>query len=134
MTSFLVTWLLALLLGVFGADHFYLGKNRSGVLKLVTFGGLGIWSLVDLILTLANKRTDSQGRGLEGYDNHKRVALIVTAVVIIVGIATNSARGGSAPEVATASAPVVTAASAPASALPAAAIVLADYPARTSRK
>ncbi len=72
--SFLVTWLLALLVGVLGVDRFYLGKIGTGIAKLLTFGGLGVWALVDLILVLANKQTDKYRRPLEGYDRHKLVA------------------------------------------------------------
>ncbi|MBD1543031.1 NINE protein [Arthrobacter sp. IA7] len=95
--SFLVTWLLSLLLGVLGVDRFYLGKVGTGILKLVTFGGLGIWALIDLILVLANKTRDKQGLPLEGYDKHKKVALIVTGVFILLSIIFNASRGGSAP-------------------------------------
>ncbi|WP_284983339.1 TM2 domain-containing protein [Arthrobacter sp. efr-133-TYG-118] len=92
--SFLTAWLLALLLGGLGVDRFYLGKIGTGILKLVTLGGLGIWSLIDLILLLTNKQTDKQGYKLAGYEKHKTVALIVTLALILLSIVFNIARGG----------------------------------------
>ncbi|BCW43170.1 Ltp family lipoprotein [Arthrobacter sp. StoSoilB5] len=89
--SFLVTWLLSLLVGVWGIDRFYLGKVGTGILKLLTFGGLGIWALIDLILVLTNHTRDKRGFPLEGYDRHKKVALIVTGVFVLLGIITNVA-------------------------------------------
>jgi TM2 domain-containing membrane protein YozV len=48
--NFVATILLCFLLGTFGAHRFYAGKIGTGILMLITMGGLGIWTLVDLIL------------------------------------------------------------------------------------
>lgn len=42
--------LLALFLGTFGIDQFYAHHWVLAVFKLLTLGGLGWWSLVDIIL------------------------------------------------------------------------------------
>ena len=83
--SFVATWLLAYFLGWLGIDRFYLGKVGTGILKLVTIGGLGVWWLVDLILVLAGITKDKQGLPLHGYQQNKKIAWIVTAVLIVLG-------------------------------------------------
>ena len=84
--SFLAAWLFSLFLGGLGVDRFYLGKIGTGTAKLLTLGGLGVWSLVDLVITLAGRQTDKNRRPLAGYAQHKKVAVIVSVVLLAVSL------------------------------------------------
>ena len=53
--DWLATLLISFFVGWFGIDRFYLGYTALGILKLITFGGCGIWYLVDLILIAMGK-------------------------------------------------------------------------------
>jgi hypothetical protein len=56
------TLLLSILLGIFGADRFYVGCTGLGVLKLLTFGGYFVWWVVDVVLLLQGRMRDDLGR------------------------------------------------------------------------
>ncbi len=62
--AWMTTLLLCIFAGSLGVHRFYVGKIGSGVGQLLTFGGCGIWTLIDLIMILTNKFTDAQGRPL----------------------------------------------------------------------
>ncbi len=51
-------------LGVFGAHRFYVGKIGTGILQVLTLGGLGLWWLYDMILITAGEFRDSDRRRL----------------------------------------------------------------------
>jgi TM2 domain-containing membrane protein YozV len=61
-------WLSALLLcfflGAFGAHNFYTRKTGVAIIHLFTFGGFGIWALVDFIMIITETYRDGYGRPL----------------------------------------------------------------------
>jgi TM2 domain-containing membrane protein YozV len=57
----LPVFLLCFFLGVLGVHRFFVGKIGTGILMLVTFGGLGIWVLIDLIMIIIGSFTDKEG-------------------------------------------------------------------------
>jgi len=54
--------LICLFLGGLGVHRFWVGKIGTGILQLLTLGGLGIWALIDLIMIITGKFTDKEGR------------------------------------------------------------------------
>ena len=64
--NFLVALLLSILIGELGIDRFYMGYIGLGILKLITFGGCGIWWLVDVILIATKNLKDADSQELEG--------------------------------------------------------------------
>jgi TM2 domain-containing membrane protein YozV len=65
--SRLVALLLILLFNVLGIQRFYVGKIGTGILYLITLGGLGIWFLIDLVMIIVGSFKDKQGRVLSNW-------------------------------------------------------------------
>lgn len=62
---FVPTLLLAFFLGGFGVHRFYVGKIGTGIAQLLTLGGLGIWSLIDIIMIATGNFTDGDGNKIK---------------------------------------------------------------------
>lgn len=50
--------------GCLGIHRFYVAKIGTGVLMILTLGGLGVWALIDFVIILCGKFKDKQGQVL----------------------------------------------------------------------
>ncbi|MGP1514977.1 MAG: TM2 domain-containing protein [Bacteroidales bacterium] len=60
-TRWLITLLLCFFAGSLGIHRFYNGKIVTGILMLITLGGLGFWSIIDLIIIVVGNFKDKYG-------------------------------------------------------------------------
>ena len=70
--SRLACLLLCIFLGLLGAHRFYVRKTGTAILMLVTFGGLGVWYIVDLIFIVCGIFRDNEGRRVLGWLENAR--------------------------------------------------------------
>ena len=63
--GFVPTLMLCFFLGMFGVHLFYAGKIGTGLLQLVTLGGLGIWAMVDFIIIACGNFKDKNGLAIK---------------------------------------------------------------------
>ena len=83
---FLAVFFLSFIFGVFGIDRFYLGKIWTGILKLLTFGGLGVWALIDLNAIISGGMRDKQGNKLLEVERYRKFAnrtVLITSLVVL---------------------------------------------------
>ena len=66
--DWVVCIILVVFLGFWGVHRFYVRKIGTGILMLFTFGGLGIWWFIDLILIATASFRDKEGRQIP-YNN-----------------------------------------------------------------
>lgn len=88
--DFMIAAMLSLFLGVFGIDRFYLARVVTGILKLLTFGGFGIWYVIDLILILSGNMKDNFNQPLQNRKKNLKPALIITGFVAVISIGLSS--------------------------------------------
>lgn len=85
--NYIIALVLSYFLGTMGVDRFYLGKIGSGVLKLLTFGGFGVWGLVDFLRIAFGKITAKDSPApLEGYAKYSKSMKMVATIVFIVNV------------------------------------------------
>lgn len=53
----------------------------TGILQLFTLGGLGAWTLIDLVLILSNNFYDKEGRTLKDYNLWMGLAVVVLVIM-----------------------------------------------------
>ena len=62
--DWLTTLLLCIFLGTLGIHRFYTKHTVIGVVQILTLGGCGIWTLIDLILIVTGSFKDADGNNL----------------------------------------------------------------------
>jgi TM2 domain-containing membrane protein YozV len=76
--------------GFFGIDRFYLGCTGTGLAKLLTFGGLGLWYLYDYFMIvyyiLAEYKTAPICSGYTLDLKHRRIVIYYLIALLIYNI------------------------------------------------
>jgi TM2 domain-containing membrane protein YozV len=85
-SAYLTATYFSLFLGFFGVDRFYLGHVGLGILKLLTFGGFGIWWLIDLIWIALGNATTKKGFKLTRSAEATRVVYVGVALFTLIQI------------------------------------------------
>ncbi len=85
--SGLTAFILCMFFGALGLHRFYVGKVGTGILMILTLGGLGFWVLYDLFSIICKNFTDKQDQIVEIAKNSKAPRNVVIVVACLyVGI------------------------------------------------
>ncbi len=83
-TSYVTATYFSLFLGFLGVDRFYMGQVFLGIVKLITFGGLGIWWLIDFIWIALGNAKNKAGVRLARTGRDDRTVFVGIAIFLLV--------------------------------------------------
>jgi len=72
--DFLTTLLLCIFIGIFGAHRFYVNRQGTGLLMLLTAGGFGIWWLIDLAMISSGHFKDKEEQTIKYKKRYKIIS------------------------------------------------------------
>jgi TM2 domain-containing membrane protein YozV len=52
---------------IHGIHRFYLGKIGTGILMLITLGGLWIWTIIDFVFAVSGTMKDKEGKLIKNW-------------------------------------------------------------------
>ena len=85
---FLAVFFISFSWGTFGVDRMYLGKWGTGILKLISAGGFGLWTIVDLYLIMNGSMRDKWDREMAEFLEYKQFASrFVLICAVVLGVA-----------------------------------------------
>jgi len=85
LTTFLLCWVL----GMFGAHRFYNKKIGTGILQLLTIGGLGLWMLIDLVDIARHQFLDKDGRRVVKSQKNGKGILAICLIILVASTSYN---------------------------------------------
>jgi TM2 domain-containing membrane protein YozV len=80
--NYIVTLALGAFFGALGADRFYLGKTGTGLIKLLTAGGVTVWWALDLLWLATGKATDKEGRIVTYTGSNEKIVRIFSWIAV----------------------------------------------------
>ncbi|MBF0607441.1 MAG: TM2 domain-containing protein [Magnetococcales bacterium] len=66
--------------GVMGIHRFYVGKTGTGILMLLSFGGGGVWWLIDMIMVLSGVFRDKSNLVIPCTTDERNKALKIAGI------------------------------------------------------
>ena len=89
---YLAAFFISFMWGSFGVDRMYMGYWVLGILKLLTLGGLGIWTIIDFAFISTGFMKDKQGREMLQVAEYKKFAgktILIFAIALGVFLLVN---------------------------------------------